>query len=216
LPVLYVLLTIRGSEKSFFELLFLVLGSLATTGVILLSLLPVAWFFSLSLDNIAILAFLNLVFIFLSIVFGLFFLSKGIYYVGAKKTEGTKREVPKTLGVLVIFTILFLIVSLQMKDNLRPFFKMTEGYARIELKEEILEEDFYKVFGKHEFLRVCQKGVTNCYNLERISYFYVRIPSVANEVKWRKEILTDDKIKSVEFVGEDKIDKQSRHRTILD
>jgi len=109
LPSLYIFACLCGADVRLQEVAGLLLGLLALTGILLLGFAPAAWVFTVSTDSIGFMAFLHLVFWVIGTSFGLRFLNKGFHFLGGSRMEN-----------LVLWCIIFGLVTLQMTTTLRP------------------------------------------------------------------------------------------------
>lgn len=109
LPSLYIFSSLGGSEAKLSQVLGLLLGQLALTYLLLIGLAPVAWIFSECMESVAGMGTLHLLFWFVSIAFGIRFLRNGFRLLGIHSTSGIN-----------LWTILFLLVAMQMTTVLRP------------------------------------------------------------------------------------------------
>jgi len=119
LPSLFVF---SGSKIKFLQLVYLALGSLATTGIVLLSLTPIVWFFTWTSDSLATVQTINVIAIGITLIFGLFFLGKGfVYSKHAQKNDSGKNVT--AIDILLLWFILLVVVIIQMSDKLGPWYQ---------------------------------------------------------------------------------------------
>ena len=109
LPSLYIFSCLSGSEARLGEVCGLVAGLLALMTVLLIGFAPVAWIFSQSTESIAAMGALHLIFWLIATCFGLRFLKTGFSHLKAKTTSGFR-----------VWTVIFVLVMLQMTAALRP------------------------------------------------------------------------------------------------
>lgn len=109
LPSLYVFACLSGATARLSEIVGLLAGLLALTGLLLVSFGPVAWVFSQSTNSIGWMGFLHLAFWVVATGFGLRFLHAGFRQLQARSP-----------GVFTVWTLIFLVVVLQMSTALRP------------------------------------------------------------------------------------------------
>lgn len=125
-PSLYVFSALRGSRLTLSELVYLIVGSMATTGVVLLALAPVTWFFTWTTTTVEFIQGMNAFVIALSLAFGLLFLAKGSTFINIKYYELEKERGSRKgrimNDVLLLWFILFLVVVLQMGEKLGPWY----------------------------------------------------------------------------------------------
>lgn len=109
LPSLYIFSCLSGSEARLGEVCGLVAGLLALMTILLIGFAPVAWIFSQSTESVAAMGSLHLLFWLIATGFGLRFLQTGFSHLNAKTTSGFK-----------VWTVIFILVMLQMTAALRP------------------------------------------------------------------------------------------------
>lgn len=109
LPSLYIFSCLSGSEARLVEVLGLAAGLLALTTVLLIGFAPVAWVFSQSTRSVAAMGTLHMVFWGVAAWFGLRFLGHGFRQFSARSQAGLR-----------IWSVIFLLVVLQMTTALRP------------------------------------------------------------------------------------------------
>jgi len=108
LPSLYIFSCLSGARARLGEMCGLLAAFLALMTILLIGFAPVAWVFSQSTASVAAMGALHLVFWFIATGFGLRLLERGFRHHGAQA------------GMMRIWTILFLLVALQMTTALRP------------------------------------------------------------------------------------------------
>ncbi len=109
LPSLYIFSCLSGSDARLGEVCGLVAGLLALMTILLIGFAPVAWIFSQSTESITAMGSLHLAFWLIATGFGLRFLQTSFSHLNAKSNSGFK-----------VWTIIFLLVMLQMTAALRP------------------------------------------------------------------------------------------------
>lgn len=109
LPSLYIFACLSGSQARLLEIVGMVAGLLALSTVLLIGFAPVAWVFSQSTESVGWMGALHIIFALIAIAFGIRFLKSGFLHSSAKTTTGIN-----------VWTILFLLVILQMSTALRP------------------------------------------------------------------------------------------------
>lgn len=109
LPSLYVFSCLGGAKASLAEIAGLLSGLLALTTILLLSFAPVAWVFSQSTESLAAMGILHLLLSAVAVAFGLRLLQRGFQHFNAQNSAG-----------LFCWTIMFLLVAMQMTTALRP------------------------------------------------------------------------------------------------
>ena len=122
LPSLYIFASLSGSQRSFGEIVGLLLQSLALSGVLLVGFAPVAWIFSQSTNTAEFMGILHLLFWIAGLFFGLLLLRKAFGHLNRNRT-----------AVLKFWNVVFVLVVLQMCTTLRPLVGKFEGY---ELKDK--------------------------------------------------------------------------------
>jgi hypothetical protein len=109
LPSLYIFSALGGSQARLVEVLGLMAGLLALSTILLIGFAPVAWVFSQSTKSVTTMGLLHLIFCLIAAGFGLSFLFRGFRHLGSHSTSA-----------LLIWSIIFLLVCLQMTTTLRP------------------------------------------------------------------------------------------------
>jgi len=108
LPSLYIFSCLGGGRARLSEVCGLLAAFLALMTILLIGFAPVAWVFSQSTASLAAMGTLHLVFWLIATGFGLRLLERGFRHLGAQD------------GMMRIWTVLFLLVALQMTTALRP------------------------------------------------------------------------------------------------
>ena len=123
LPSLYIFSCLGGSDVR----LAAVAGGLAAaaclSSLLLLGFAPVAWIFSQSTDSIAFLGTLHLLFWMIGLFFGLRFIG------GMSRFRGESRR-----GHLKTWSVIFILVCLQMTTTLRPLLGRSDHFLPKEKK----------------------------------------------------------------------------------
>jgi hypothetical protein len=109
LPSLYILVCLGGARATVVEVVGLVAGLLALMNILLIGFAPVAWVFSQSTESANTMGAMHLLFAYISLYFGLRFVK-----LGFKTLDGVAFSAPK------IWSLIFLLVLLQMTTTLRP------------------------------------------------------------------------------------------------
>lgn len=122
LPSLFVFSVVRGAQVKFAQLIYLALGSLATTGIVLLSLTPIVWFFTWTSNNLLTIRVVDVVAIGVALIFGLFFLGKSFAYIKNTTQPKNGGKISAALDILFLWFILLVIVVIQMSDKLGPWY----------------------------------------------------------------------------------------------
>jgi hypothetical protein len=119
LPSLCIFSSLSGARARLGEVCGLLAAFLALMTILLIGFAPVAWVFSQSTDSVAAMGGLHLFFWMIATGFGLRLLERGFHHFGAR------------LGLMRVWTIIFLLVALQMTTALRPLV----GTAKTQLPE---------------------------------------------------------------------------------
>lgn len=109
LPSLYIFSCLGGVRAQLGEVCGLLAAFLALMTILLIGFAPVAWVFSQSTASIGAMGALHLLFWFIATGFGLRLLERGFRCHGIQG------------GMIKIWTVIFLLVALQMTTALRPF-----------------------------------------------------------------------------------------------
>lgn len=108
-PSLYIFVSQSAAETHARHVLGMLLGMLASTGVLLAGFAPVAWIFSQSSSTVSLLAPLHYLVWFVSLVASVRFLKAGLKRWNAKR------------GALTgLWLVIFVVTCLQMTTSLRP------------------------------------------------------------------------------------------------
>lgn len=121
LPSLYIFAGLSGSTARVGEIFGLVVGLLLLMTVLLIGFAPVAWLFSQSTNSILWMGFLHLMFWFVATAFGLRFLDAGFRQSNARSSAGLKT-----------WTVIFMLVALQMSTALRPLLGRADTFLPTE------------------------------------------------------------------------------------
>lgn len=233
-PTLYTILSMRGSKSTFVQVITLILGALATSGLIMLSLVPIVWFFTLSTQNMYVLILMNMFMVGFSVLFGLIFLVQGVVY----EHKGTSALAQTgATAVLLVWVALAAIVSLQMVYNVRPFFHEGPGYIKVNTSQEMSLQDISQFTSENGLQWICASDDQGCLEYYAVShtqttydengyiientelganeiknrnYFYAIMPFEGIESKWVHNFEKKKNIERVEFVNEDVIDESDR------
>ena len=108
-PSLYIFATLAGARVSISQLAACLAGALALAGLLLLGFAPAVWIFAESTDSFGFMGTLAIGSWIIAVFFALRFLKSVIFATG-----GTQK------GPLAIWSLVFLLVSLQMTTSLRP------------------------------------------------------------------------------------------------
>lgn len=122
LPALYVFSSIRGSRLTLLQLILFVGASIATTAVVLLSLSPIAWFFTWSTDgDIDIIRIMNTLMIGFGMIFGIILLARA-FQAGYKQYKEQYPDNKSAADILVLWLLLVIVVTVQMANKLTPWY----------------------------------------------------------------------------------------------
>ncbi len=123
LPSLYIFSCLGGSQGRLVEVLGLLAGLLALMTVLLIGFAPVAWVFSQTTESLTAMGALHLSFWLLATYFGLRFLDAGFRHLSGQAGGGRR-----------VWTVLFLLVALQMSTALRPIVGTADTFLPMEKK----------------------------------------------------------------------------------
>ena len=110
LPSLYIFSCMSGSRARPGQMIGLLLAMLTLANLLLIGFAPVAWIFSQSTDSTACVGFFHILFWICALLFGCRFISVALRELGSHSTS-----------LIGLWTIIFLLVTLQMTTSLRPF-----------------------------------------------------------------------------------------------
>lgn len=120
-PSLYIFATLAGARVSISQLAACLAGALALAGLLLLGFAPAVWIFAESTDSFGFMGTLAVGSWVIAVFFALRFLKSVIFSTG-----GTQK------GPLTIWSVVFLLVTLQMTTSLRPIL----GRSEVRLTQE--------------------------------------------------------------------------------
>ncbi|HEY0455977.1 MAG TPA: hypothetical protein VGE41_06350 [Verrucomicrobiae bacterium] len=123
LPSLYIFSCLSGAQAKLATMLGLLAGLLALMTILLLGFAPVAWVFSQSTKSLPMMGTLHLIFWFVGTIFALRFLNQGLRFLQVRSD-----------GALTVWTIIFLLVMLQMSTALRPIIGSSSTFLPTEKK----------------------------------------------------------------------------------
>jgi hypothetical protein len=127
-PSLYVFSTLAGARFSPKALLLCLAGSLALGGMLLLGLAPALWIFVESTTSFGFIGFLAVAAWGVAMFFALRFI---------KACAGSGGGVSN--GPVVVWSVLFLLVTLQLSTTLRPILGRSDKFIQVEEKRFFLE-----------------------------------------------------------------------------
>jgi hypothetical protein len=122
-PSLYIFATLAGARVSISQLAACLAGALALAGLLLLGFAPAVWIFAESTDSFGFVGTLAIGSWVIAVFFALRFLKSVIFATG-----GTQK------GPLAIWSIVFLLVTLQMTTSLRPILGNAKPFLTQEKK----------------------------------------------------------------------------------
>ncbi len=109
LPSLFIFACLAGANLTLRSLFGVMIAVLALTAILLVGFAPVSWVFSQSTESVAFMGALHLAFWLVALGFGLRLLGLMMKMVGVQSTSHLK-----------VWTIIFVLVNLQMSTALRP------------------------------------------------------------------------------------------------
>lgn len=121
-PALYVFTSLTGSSSSLKQIVFLLLGALATTGLVLTGFMPIVWFFTWCTKDLVFVRLMHSLVIFISLSFGLYYLQQGLKL----QKDGIKKG--SFTGILFLWLLILMAVVGQMAFKLSPWFESFQGW----------------------------------------------------------------------------------------
>lgn len=122
-PSLYIFATLAGARVSISHLAACLAGALALAGLLLLGFAPAVWIFAESTDSFGFMGVLAIGSWIIAVSFALRFLKSAVIQTGGSQK-----------GPLVIWSAVFLLVTLQMTTSLRPILGRSEDLLTPEKK----------------------------------------------------------------------------------
>lgn len=122
-PSLYIFATLAGARVAVGQLAACLAGALSLAGLLLLGFAPAVWIFAESTDSFGFMGFLVIVSWLVAVSFSLRFLKSVV-----SATGGTQN------GPLTIWSVVFLLVTLQMTTTLRPILGRSDLFLSQEKK----------------------------------------------------------------------------------
>ena len=122
-PSLYIFATLAGSRANVQQLAACLTGALALAGLLLLGFSPAVWIFAESTDSFGFMGSLGVGAWVIAVVFSLKFLRTVV------TSSGGTQQAP-----LIIWSIVFMLVTLQMTTSLRPILGRSPAYFTQEKK----------------------------------------------------------------------------------
>lgn len=114
-PSLYIFATLAGARIAISQLAACLAGALALAGLLLLGFAPAVWIFAESTDSFGFMGALAIGSWIVALCFALRFLKAAVLVTG-----GTQK------GPLVVWSVVFFLVTLQMTTSLRPILGRSE------------------------------------------------------------------------------------------
>jgi hypothetical protein len=134
-PSLYIFSTLAGARVSIGQLAACLAGALALSGLLLLGFAPAVWIFAESTDSFGFMGTLGVGAWIIAVVFALRFLKSVVFATG-----GTQK------GPVMIWSAVFLLVTLQMTTSLRPILGRSDIFLTQEKK--FFLQHWGEAFGK--------------------------------------------------------------------
>lgn len=128
LPSLYIFGALGGMDAKIQQVIGLMLTFLAITSLLLVGFAPVLWLFSTSSNSLMFFGFLSITLWILCLIFGLRIITRASQCMGGRK------------GIhLTVWSIIFLMVTLQMTTTLRPIIGDYGKFFNTEEKQFFLQ-----------------------------------------------------------------------------
>jgi hypothetical protein len=122
-PSLYIFSTLAGARVTLAQLASGLAGALALAGLLLLGFAPAVWIFAESTDSFGFMGFLAIGAWLIALVFALRFLKTVVSATGGSQA-----------GPMIVWSIVFLLVTLQMTTSLRPILGRSPEFLTQEKK----------------------------------------------------------------------------------
>lgn len=120
-PSLYIFCCLAGSRATASQLAATFAGMLALAGILLLGFAPAVWIFTQATNSYGFMGLLALAPWFVALIFGFRFLRNALRATGANAR-----------GPLVVWSVIFLLVTLQMTTSLRPILGRSDRFLTSE------------------------------------------------------------------------------------
>jgi hypothetical protein len=136
-PSLYIFSCLAGAEVNLRQVAGVLTGSLCLTALLLLGFAPAAWIFTQSTESLWFMGLLLVVFWCVGLFYGVRFTRNALAALGGERT-----------GHVVVWILIYMLVSLQMTTTLRPILGQSEHFLQKEKKffvthwAEMADEDF--------------------------------------------------------------------------
>lgn len=122
-PSLYIFATLAGARITVAQLASALAGALALAGLLLLGFAPAVWIFAESTDSFGFMGLLAVSAWLIALLFALRFLKSMVFL-----SDGTQR------GPMIVWSIVFLLVTLQLTTSLRPILGRSPEILPLEKK----------------------------------------------------------------------------------
>lgn len=122
-PSLFIFATLAGARVAAGQLAACLAGALALAGLLLLGFAPALWIFAESTDSLGFMGFLTIVSWGVALFFALRFIRTVVTAAGGLKS-----------GPVIIWSLIFLLVTLQMTTTLRPILGRSDAFLSQEKK----------------------------------------------------------------------------------
>lgn len=122
-PSMYIFLCLSKAECNLMEAMGFMLGILAMSAILLIGLAPVAWVFTVSTEGIYFMGLMHLLFWGIGTYFGMGFFKSGC--MSFAQSRG---------NYIQIWSLIFIIVTLQMTCTLRPLLGTSQSFFQKEKK----------------------------------------------------------------------------------
>lgn len=124
IPSLFVFSALRGSRITFTKLLYLLIGSLAISGIVLGALLPISWFFSWTdaTHYGTVVRMIHIFALLIALFFGLNYLNQGLQAFHTEERKTHPLHHPAT-DIVMLWCVLVIIVSVQMGQKIGPWYE---------------------------------------------------------------------------------------------
>jgi hypothetical protein len=135
-PSLYIFATLAGARIAISQLAACLAGALSLAGLLLLGFAPAVWIFAESTDSLGFMGSLAIGSWIIAVFFALKFLRSAIQMTG-----GTQK------APLMIWSTIFLLVTLQMTTSLRPILGRSEADLLLTQEKKFFLEHWSDTFG---------------------------------------------------------------------
>lgn len=118
LPSLFVFSAVRGSRITVSELIFFVIASLATIGLVLVSIAPITAFFAWTTNVPELMRLINVMAGGLALLFGIYLIGRGFAFIHTLR-KSTDPESRSGVDFLLLWLLLLFVVMIQMIQTLK-------------------------------------------------------------------------------------------------